>query len=140
MKKSTPATDSQADFIDYDTLEALSGLSSAGEPNFLSDLVESYISDGERVLAQLEQAAACRDVERFRRLAHELKGTSSAVGGSALSRICEHLEDFNPDQGWRNILALLAKTSEVYRITSQRLREEAAKRKNSDGGHLNRYS
>src|SRR5215210_2415854 len=59
---------------------------------FLLELVEAYLGDGERQLAEAERALASRDTEAFVINAHTLKSTSASVGALRLAEICRRIE------------------------------------------------
>jgi len=58
-----------------------------------ADLVGTWESETAGRLAQLSTAVAAGDREAVRRVAHALRGGSSALGAVALERLCQEVED-----------------------------------------------
>jgi HPt (histidine-containing phosphotransfer) domain-containing protein len=124
MQDSLQTGESPDTALDYAIVEALRDLAGTG---FLSELVESFVVDAERVLGLMRRAIACRDLARLQGLAHELKGSSAAVGGAGLSRLCEAIEGMSGPELWAEVCRAAERAAEALRITSERLREEAAR-------------
>jgi two-component system sensor histidine kinase RpfC len=72
----------------------LSELEQLGGRDFVSDLVEEFLSDANHLIAELQTAAACGDSHRFRLEAHGLQSASANVGAKIVHEICV---------GWRKI-------------------------------------
>jgi len=51
-------------------------------PEFVTSLIEDFISDGEGIIRQLEAAAKARDTREFRELVHALRGSAGYIGAS----------------------------------------------------------
>ena len=56
-------------------------------------LLQAYLEDSERQLHEVSDAWEAGDLDRLRRSAHSLKGSSSNVGAAALAALCGHLEE-----------------------------------------------
>ena len=57
----------------------------------IAEIVALYLA-GAELLGQLTAAADTNDEARLRELAHSLKGSSLAVGGTRLAGLCQGLE------------------------------------------------
>ena len=74
------------DLATYRELEATAGA------DFVSELVTTFLSEAPRMLAELRQAFAEGDAERFRRTAHSLKSNGNTFGAMALGALAKKLE------------------------------------------------
>ena len=85
--------------------QALADLTALGGADFVAQVIGEFVTDAEAIIVQLEQAAANRDVHRFRAEAHAMCSSAANVGASALRSTCEpwqylssaELEDAGPD-------------------------------------------
>lgn len=60
-------------------------------------LIETYITDSDQRLTDLEQAIDGKNAEQIRELAHAFKGSSSNLGAQPLADICFELENMGRD-------------------------------------------
>ncbi len=60
--------------------------------DFVRELVDTFLQEGPGMLADLRDALARGDVDRFRRAAHSLKSNSSTFGAVALAGLARDLE------------------------------------------------
>jgi CheY-like chemotaxis protein/HPt (histidine-containing phosphotransfer) domain-containing protein len=79
-----------AGVLDDSHLESFIDLDPSGE--FLEGLIESFEANSRRCLAELRGAVAQGNAAAANSVAHELKGTSSALGVRELSRVCVTIE------------------------------------------------
>jgi PAS domain S-box-containing protein len=63
-----------------------------GKSDTLASLVNSYLEETPHYLASMRNALEQGDLERFKRIAHNLKGLSATFGAMKLSTICEQIE------------------------------------------------
>lgn len=77
------------DTIDAQTFKALQDAAGA---DFVADLVKTFLEEAPSMIAELREALAGGDVERFRRVAHSLKSNSNTFGASALGGLARELE------------------------------------------------
>ncbi len=61
------------------------------DPEFLAELVGTYLEDGDAQVRALREAPA-GDHEALVRPAHSLKSSSASVGASSLAELCRSLE------------------------------------------------
>ncbi len=59
---------------------------------FVTELVDTFLEDAPALLAELRNARAAADAERFRRAAHSLKSNSHTFGATALGTLARTLE------------------------------------------------
>ena len=77
--------DAHSSVIDDSLLAELEQL---GGREFVSNLVEEFFSDVERLIAELQSAAVAGDAHRFRLEAHGLQSASANVGARTVHDIC----------------------------------------------------
>ena len=59
---------------------------------FVKELVDTFLEEAPRMLADLREAYGQRDAERFRRAAHSLKSNSNTFGAMQLGAVAKDLE------------------------------------------------
>lgn len=89
---SAPLSASAADLLDNVVLDSLRELQDAGEPNFLSDLVEIYFSDAPLFLATMRTAVVEENAKMLFQAAHTFKGSSANIGAKSVAALCRTLE------------------------------------------------
>ena len=62
------------------------------DDEFMRELVQTYVEEGQASLAGLLAAAAAADCAAIVRPAHTLKSTSASLGAMRLSAICREIE------------------------------------------------
>jgi len=77
--------------IDPIAIDALRALN-PGDDSFLRDLIQIYLEDAPKRMADIEAAAAQKDARKLTLAAHSLKGSSSNFGAHELSALGEQLE------------------------------------------------
>ncbi len=75
--------------IDPETFKALGEMAGAA---FVGELVDTFLQEAPRMLAELREAFDTRDAERFRRNAHSLKSNSNTFGATSLGIAARDLE------------------------------------------------
>ena len=78
--------------LDADALANLRALDPHGKSRLLERVVEAFDSSSARLLPQLREAHAARDLQGIRHVAHTFKSSSASVGALALSRHCAEVE------------------------------------------------
>lgn len=63
-----------------------------GDQGFVDELVDTYISEGNRIIGELVAAAEAGMVADLVRPAHSLKSSSMNVGALELGELCRRLE------------------------------------------------
>lgn len=81
-------SDPSIDRAVYDRLLEITG----DDPEFLDDLIETYLTDSELQLEAMRAAAAANDAAALLRPAHTLKSSSANVGALILADLCRSLE------------------------------------------------
>src|SRR5437016_7905123 len=63
-----------------------------GDPEVVKELVQSYLEEAPRLLAEARQAHSIRDAPTFQRAVHTLKSTSATFGAMALAETSRLME------------------------------------------------
>ena len=84
-------------------------------------LVNSFVSDGERRMAALEQAVREGDAERVREVAHSFKGSSSNLGVPRLAELCLGLERLAREARLEDAAGILNEAREAFRRARREL-------------------
>jgi CheY-like chemotaxis protein len=72
-------------------LANLKSMAEATDPALFEQIVQSFVEDSRKGIADLRQAAAA-DAESLRKTAHAIKGMCATVGAEGMRAICQELE------------------------------------------------
>jgi HPt (histidine-containing phosphotransfer) domain-containing protein len=61
-------------------------------PEFVTELVDTFLEEAPRMLADLKSARDAADADRFRRAAHSIKSNASTFGALELASLARALE------------------------------------------------
>ena len=78
--------------INMDIVQELLSLSDDGDPELLVDLIQMYLEDGPRKLAEINEGLAAQDYDRVERAAHSLKAAAGNLGAIFVQEDCETLQ------------------------------------------------
>ena len=78
--------------ISLAVLEGLKKFQQTGEPDFVTELIDLFLSDTGVQLESLRVAVSKNDVPEVRRLAHLVKGSSGNIGATGLADLCHEME------------------------------------------------
>jgi len=78
--------------VNLQTLEALRSFQEEGQPDFLTELIDTYLNDSPQRLENLRQAVTEGDMTAVSRAAHAWKGSSGNLGAENLSRLLYQIE------------------------------------------------
>jgi HPt (histidine-containing phosphotransfer) domain-containing protein len=87
----TSASDSQ--ILDARIMASLRELQADDEPNFLSEIIDTFLEDGPKRLEAIQQSIKTGDSDQLHRLAHSFKGASSSLGALSFSKVCGAIEE-----------------------------------------------
>ena len=82
--------------IDPSAIDALRELNPEDD-SFLRDLIQIYLDDAPKRIAEIEQSLADKDARRLTMAAHSLKGSSSNFGAADLRAVSERIERLGRD-------------------------------------------
>ncbi len=84
------------------------------DPDFLAELIGTYVADAGCLLTAIRQALLVGDVPALRRAAHSLKSNSATFGATALAALCRELEEHAMSGGVNRAADLLAQVEAAY--------------------------
>ncbi len=121
---------------DHDNLNLLDGqvlreitlLQQPGQPDLIRRVVEIYLQDSPRLIAELEASAAAQDFDGIRRNAHALKSSSAHIGAGSLSQFAKELEARGRSRNLEGVEGILRKIGQDYKNLAQALEAEILKR------------
>ena len=74
------------DLAVYRELQATAG------PDFVVELVDTFLQEAPGILAEMRSARAAADADRFRRAAHSLKSNGNTFGATSLGALARAIE------------------------------------------------
>ena len=75
--------------IDPNTFNELKQMS--GE-DFINELIDTFLEDAPKMIAEIQSALAANNAEEFRRAAHSMKSNAATFGASGLTALAKELE------------------------------------------------
>jgi histidine phosphotransfer protein HptB len=104
--------------IDMTTFEELKQTSGA---DFISELIDTFLDDGPKLIGQMKAALKAKDAESFRRAAHSLKSNSATFGASHLSALAKELETIGKENKLGDAGSRLTALEENYQSIAKEL-------------------
>ena len=126
LTSSAPAADDRP-AIDPATFAALVEMT-GGELDFVDELVDTYLEDGERQVTALQVATGAGDIEALVRPAHSLKSSSLNVGALGLGELSRQLEEAARSGAVADADDRIAAISSGFDATRVALLDERARR------------
>ena len=93
-----------------------------GDPEFLAELVDTFLDDVPSLLADLRQGLAAGDAAEVRRHAHSLKSNGAEFGATELSQRCGQLEVMAKEGRLVGAASLLTQIEGLYQEVETALR------------------
>ena len=112
-------TDSGQPEVDMSALRELTG----GDMEFERELVETFVSSGDKCLAEILTAYRARDFETIGKRAHALKGASANIHASGLAAAASSLESAARANSTAEIDGLVQELSEKLQAVNAELRK-----------------
>ncbi len=75
--------------IDKTTFDELKQMS--GE-DFINELIDTFLEDAPKMIAEIKSAFAANNIDSFRRAAHSMKSNAATFGASQLAALTKELE------------------------------------------------
>ena len=109
--------------IDQAIFEELKQMS--GE-DFINELIDTFLEDAPKMIAEIKSALDAKDAETFRRAAHSMKSNANTFGATQLAALAKELEMLgkenklpdNGDQLWALEEAYASVSEELKRLKS----------------------
>jgi HPt (histidine-containing phosphotransfer) domain-containing protein len=109
--------------IDPEAIENLRALNPDDGDGFLRDIVSIFLEDTPARIAELKQAFAAGDANKFTRAAHSIKGSSSNLGAKMLRSISEKLEHQSRAGALPDLSSVISELDVAYAATKNALEE-----------------
>lgn len=116
QETSSAEREQKSSLLDYQHLNDLKSL--GGGEQFMHNLLDSFVEDGRKHLAIINQAVN-DDYYQYRESLHALKGTSTELGASTLAALCRQAETLKPAQ--INSTEMIELVDELNRVFEQTL-------------------
>lgn len=115
--------------LDETTLAALRELADEDDPDFLSELIDTYLHDTTASLAKLGEALAVAEPDRLsaRRVAHTIKGASQNIGAVQMAARCLDLERSAETADVTEMRAMYERMNEAFAVARESLGQELAR-------------
>ena len=99
--------------IDPSAFDALSE-TTGGDPEFLAELIDTFLTDGVDLLAAMDAASAAGDAAKLRRAAHSLKSNGATFGATTLTTLARQLEELGEAAKLDAVGPLLAEARQEF--------------------------
>lgn len=94
------------------------------DPEFLMELIDSYLDNTRSLLQDLHTSFAQQDFELMQRTSHTLKSSSSVVGAEDLSNLCRELETDIRNKNYQDLELKINKIADEYVNVKSELEHE----------------
>ena len=108
------AADGLSDAVDIAVLRRLQAAQVDGEPDVVVELIDLYLDDTPRRLAEISTSLIQRDALSLRQAAHGLKGSSATLGAGRTARLCEEIEQLAVDNSLVPAATLVNKLEDEF--------------------------
>ena len=86
--------------IDVTALGSLASAQADGEPDLIVELIDLFLKDAPRRLANMSTFLEDGDLHSLSREAHCLKGSSATLGALVMTKLCQAVENIVRDRPW----------------------------------------
>jgi HPt (histidine-containing phosphotransfer) domain-containing protein len=100
--------------LDQAPLDELRSLDPDGSGGILAQIINVYLDDAPKLIAQIQSSLAAKDIASMTRHAHSLKSSSLSVGASRVGEIAKDIEASGRKNSTDEIPALLMALSAEY--------------------------
>ena len=112
--------------IDPVAIENLRALNPGDNDEFLREIVGIYLDDTPVRIGELEASLTNRDMEKFVRAAHSIKGSSANLGALALRAVAERLEHHARNHGWNDAPTMVDEVKTEFDLVKAELEKITA--------------
>jgi len=102
--------------IDVTVLGSLESAQADGEPDLIVELIDLFLKDAPRRLANMSTFLEDGDLHSLSREAHCLKGSSATLGALVMTKLCQAVENIVRDRPWEIARALSDLHHEFLRV------------------------
>jgi CheY-like chemotaxis protein/HPt (histidine-containing phosphotransfer) domain-containing protein len=110
--------------LDQNALDSIRDLQSEIDSNLLNELIELFLSEGPKLIENIEKAISTNDSKAIQFAAHRLKGSSAYLGVIKVRSLCSEMEEQSREYELNNLSLLLPQLKTEYRRAALALRHE----------------
>jgi HPt (histidine-containing phosphotransfer) domain-containing protein len=103
-------------------MSAFESLKEMTGPDFIGELIDTFLEDAPKLIKELETALAAGDAESFRRAAHSLKSNAASFGALHLSSLSKELEMLAKENKLSEVGSRITVLEEAYRSAAEELK------------------
>jgi len=100
----------------FDELKQMSG------DDFINELIDTFLEDAPKMIAEIKSAFASNNVESFRRAAHSMKSNAATFGAIQLSALAKELEMLGKENKLNETRDKLKTLDEAYESVRDELK------------------
>lgn len=100
----------------FDELKQMSG------SDFITELIDTFLEDGPKLIGELKTALPANDADAFRRAAHSLKSNAATFGAGELSALAKELEMLGRENNLAAADAKIPALEAAYQAASAELK------------------
>lgn len=89
--------------IDPQSIASLRALNADDNDEFLREIAGIFLEDTPKRIADLDQSLAAKDLGKFTRAAHSIKGSAANLGALVLRAAAEKLETHSRKEGFAGV-------------------------------------
>jgi two-component system CAI-1 autoinducer sensor kinase/phosphatase CqsS len=96
-------------------------LKEIGGDELIVSLFETFITDANKLMAELAEAVAVKNMKQFDHIIHTLKGTTGSIGANKMYLLCGHINEFSRKGEWPDDNSWIQAMHTVYAETVKEL-------------------
>jgi len=100
----------------FDELKQMSG------DDFINELIDTFLEDAPKMIAEIKSGFATNNAETFRRAAHSMKSNAATFGASQLAALAKELEMLGKENRLHETGNRLEALEEAYESVRNELR------------------
>jgi HPt (histidine-containing phosphotransfer) domain-containing protein len=105
--------------IDKTTFDELKQMSGA---DFINELIDTFLEDAPKMIAEIKSALEAGDADSFRRAAHSMKSNAAAFGAGQLAALAKELETLGKENKLSETGGRLESLEEAYESVREELK------------------
>ena len=110
--------------VNLTTLHEVASDIGGEDPEFLAELIDSYLDNARSLLQEIYTSFAQKNFESMTRTVHTLKSSSSVIGADDLSNLCRDLETNLRNQNYEDLDIKLSKIADEYSSVQSELEHQ----------------
>jgi PAS domain S-box-containing protein len=110
--------------VNLTTLHEVASDIGGEDPEFLAELIDSYLDNARSLLQEIYTSFAQKNFESMTRTVHTLKSSSSVIGADDLSNLCRDLETNLRNQNHEDLDIKLSKIADEYSSVQSELERQ----------------